>query len=34
MVRFEAETESALSRIQGQFKDLMLQIKPDLNLPF
>jgi phosphomannomutase/phosphoglucomutase len=34
VVRFEAETEHALSNIQEQFKDLMLKIKPDLNLPF
>ncbi len=34
MVRFEAETEGALTKIQGQFKEVMLQIKPDLNLPF
>jgi phosphomannomutase/phosphoglucomutase len=34
VVRFEAETKDALSRIQGQFKDLMIHIKPDINLPF
>jgi phosphomannomutase/phosphoglucomutase len=34
MVRFEAETEAALRKIQDQFKEVMLQIKPDLNLPF
>jgi phosphomannomutase/phosphoglucomutase len=34
VVRFEADTEAALSRIQGQFKDLMVHIKPDINLPF
>ena len=34
VIRFEAETEDVMSRIQGQFKDLMVHIKPDINLPF
>jgi phosphomannomutase/phosphoglucomutase len=33
-LRFEADTKEAMSRIQAQFKYLMLQIKPDLSLPF
>ena len=33
-MRFEADTREALSRIQAQFKFLMLQIKPDISLPF
>ncbi|WP_427501303.1 phosphomannomutase/phosphoglucomutase [Methylomonas sp. MED-D] len=32
--RFEADTKDALRRIQDQFKQLLLQIKPDLDLPF
>ena len=34
VVRFEADTAESLSRIQGQFKDLLLAIKPELKLPF
>ncbi|QPK63411.1 phosphomannomutase/phosphoglucomutase [Methylomonas sp. LL1] len=34
VVRFEADTREALNRIQAQFKYLMLQIKPDISLPF
>lgn len=33
-LRFEADNKEAMSRIQAQFKYLMLQIKPDLSLPF
>ncbi len=34
VLRFEADSKEAMSRIQGQFKSLMLQIKPNLSLPF
>lgn len=34
VLRFEADSQEAMNRIQGQFKSLMLQIKPDLSLPF
>jgi phosphomannomutase/phosphoglucomutase len=34
VLRFEADNQEALKRIQDQFKQLMLTIKPDLNLPF
>jgi phosphomannomutase/phosphoglucomutase len=34
VVRFEADTAESLSTIQGQFKDLLLSIKPELKLPF
>ncbi|HYE35093.1 phosphomannomutase/phosphoglucomutase [Methylocaldum sp.] len=34
VIRFEADTPKALSRIQGQFKALMLKVKPDIALPF
>ncbi len=34
VLRFEADNQEALKRIQDQFKQLMLSIKPDLNLPF
>lgn len=33
-VRFEADSQDAMQRIQDQFKQLMLQIKPDIHLPF
>jgi phosphomannomutase/phosphoglucomutase len=33
-MRFEADTPEALSRIQTQFKQLMLQINPELSIPF
>lgn len=33
-VRFEADSQDAMQRIQAQFKQLMLQIKPDIHLPF
>lgn len=34
VIRFEADDEMALWRIQKQFKDLILQVKPGLSLPF
>ena len=34
VIRFEADNEQALARIQGQFKELMKQVKPDIALPF
>ena len=34
VVRFEGDTEEALKRIQDQFRQLILQIKPSLSLPF
>ncbi|MGR8935098.1 MAG: phosphomannomutase/phosphoglucomutase [Gammaproteobacteria bacterium] len=34
VMRFEADNTRALARIQNHFRDLMLQIKPDLRLPF
>jgi len=34
IVRFEAENQAALERIQGEFHTLMLSIKSDLELPF
>lgn len=34
VVRFEGETPAALNRIQEQFRQLLLTIKPDLSLPF
>lgn len=33
-LRFEADNQASLIRIQSLFKQLMLQIKPDLSLPF
>lgn len=33
-LRFEADTPEALSRIQVQFKQTMLQINPELSIPF
>jgi phosphomannomutase/phosphoglucomutase len=33
-VRFDAETEQALARIQAVFRSQMLQLRPDLELPF
>ena len=32
--RFEADSEKALAHIQQQFKDLLLHVKPNINLPF
>ena len=34
VVRFDAETEEALIRIQAGFRSQMLDINPDLELPF
>jgi phosphomannomutase/phosphoglucomutase len=34
VVRFDAETEQALSRIKEVFRAQMLQLRPDLELPF
>ena len=34
VLRFEADSNEALLRIQEQFKKLMLEIRPDLTLPF
>ncbi len=34
VVRFEADTREALIRIQSAFRQLLLSIKPDLNIPF
>ncbi len=34
VLRFEADNEAALKRIQTQFKDLLLTVKPDLKIPF
>ncbi|MDX8128216.1 phosphomannomutase/phosphoglucomutase [Methylomonas sp. OY6] len=33
-LRFEADSQDAMQRIQAQFRQLMLQIKPDIKLPF
>ena len=34
VLRFEADSESALARIQGAFKTVILTIAPELKLPF
>ncbi|OGT85564.1 MAG: phosphoglucomutase [Gammaproteobacteria bacterium RIFCSPLOWO2_12_FULL_52_10] len=34
ILRFEADTQEALSRIKSQFHDLLLSVNPDLKLPF
>ncbi len=34
VLRFEADTESALKRIQDQFRRLLLDTRPDVTLPF
>ena len=34
VLRFEAESEAALRRIQGVFREQMLRIEPNLSLPF
>jgi phosphomannomutase / phosphoglucomutase len=34
VTRFEADSEAALQRIQGQFKEAMLRINPSLDIPF
>lgn len=33
-VRFEADTQEAMQRIQARFRQLLLQINPELHLPF
>jgi phosphomannomutase/phosphoglucomutase len=33
-LRFEAVSQDVMRRIQVQFKSLMLQVKPDISLPF
>lgn len=34
VIRFEADNEQALARIQKQFRELMKQVKPDIEPPF
>jgi phosphomannomutase/phosphoglucomutase len=34
VIRFEADSDAAMRNIQGQFKQLMKKIKPDITLPF
>ena len=34
VLRFEAQTEEALARIQAEFKSAILALRPDLTLPF
>lgn len=34
VIRFEADSNEAMQDIQNQFRQLMKQIKPDINLPF
>lgn len=34
VIRFEADNDAALQRIQGLFRDVMLQVEPELVLPF
>ena len=34
VMRFEAETEAALARIQAEFKRVILAAKPDATLPY
>ena len=34
VVRFEGDTEEVLARIQQQFRERLMKIKPDLTLPF
>lgn len=34
VLRFEADNEKSLARIQGLFRDLMVKVKPDIRLPF
>jgi phosphomannomutase/phosphoglucomutase len=33
-MRFEADTEEAIARIQAEFKVVLLAAKPDAKLPF
>lgn len=34
VMRFDADTEEALLRIQNAFRDLLMSLRPDLDLPF
>jgi phosphomannomutase/phosphoglucomutase len=34
VLRFEADDEDALRRIQDDFRRVMLQVEPELRLPF
>ena len=34
VLRFEADTDAALARIKEDFRRVMLQVRPDLSLPF
>ena len=34
VVRFDAESEDALARIKATFREQMLALRPDLELPF
>ncbi|MBE9550061.1 MAG: phosphomannomutase/phosphoglucomutase [Proteobacteria bacterium] len=34
VMRFDADTEEALQRIQNAFRDLLMSLRPDLDLPF
>jgi phosphomannomutase/phosphoglucomutase len=34
VLRFEADSEAALKRIQGDFRRAILAVKPDAQLPF
>jgi phosphomannomutase / phosphoglucomutase len=34
VLRFEADDEAALKRIQGDFRRAILAVKPDAKLPF
>jgi len=34
VARFDADNEEALHRIQNAFRDLLLSLRPDLELPF
>jgi len=33
-MRFEADSEEAINRIQAEFKTVILAVKPDAKLPF
>jgi len=34
VVRFEGDTSEVLTRVENQFRQLILEIKPDISLPF
>jgi phosphomannomutase / phosphoglucomutase len=34
VLRFEGDTDEALARIQGRFREVILRVRPDLKLPF